>query len=128
MVLGAAVDPTKIQPVVARPADFDDFWKSKIALLDEVPMNAVVTAKESGVADVNYATIRLDNIGGAHVYGADGVAEARREVSRRSIIFQWASAPYPLQQPVGHRPRGGRMARGEHRAARCAERHAAGVL
>ena len=52
-------------------------------LLDRVPMNAVVTPKESGVADIDYATIRLDNIGGAHVYGQMAMAEARREVSRR---------------------------------------------
>jgi cephalosporin-C deacetylase-like acetyl esterase len=97
VVLGAAVDPTKIQPVMARPADFDAFWSSKIALLDKLPVNPVVTPKESGVADINYATFRLDNIGGAHVYGQ--MAWPKRDGKFPAmIIFQWASSPYPLQK------------------------------
>lgn len=97
VVLGAAVAPTKIQPVVARPADFDAFWVSKIALLDKVPANAVITPKESGVANVEYATIRLDNIAGAHVYGQ--MAWPKRDGKFPAImIFQWASSPYPLQR------------------------------
>ena len=97
VVLGAAVDPTKIQPVVPRPADFDAFWQSKIALLDRAPMNAVVTPKESGLADVNYATFRLDNVGGAHVYGQ--MAWPKRDGKFPAmLILQWAAPPYPLQR------------------------------
>jgi len=97
VALGAAVAPTRIQPVVPRPADFDAFWASKIAQLDKVPANAVITPKESGVANVEYATIRLDNIGGAHVYGQ--MAWPKRDGKFPAIvIFQWASAPYPLQR------------------------------
>ena len=97
VALGAAVDPTKIRPAVARPADFDAFWASKIALLDRVAANAVVTPKESGVSDVNYATFRLDNVGGAHVYGQ--MAWPKRDGKFPAlIIFQWASAPYPLSK------------------------------
>src|SRR5262249_26111292 len=69
IALAAAVDPTKIQPDAPRPADFDDFWRSKLESLAKVPMNAVVTPKESGSDSVNCATFRLDNVGGAHVYG-----------------------------------------------------------
>ena len=95
VVLGGAVDPTKIKPVIARPADFDDFWKKKLDLLARVPMNAVVTPKESGVAGVEYATFKLDNLGGAHVWGQ--IAKPAREGKFPAlIIFQWASAPYPL--------------------------------
>jgi cephalosporin-C deacetylase-like acetyl esterase len=58
-------------------------------------MNAVVTPKESGSADVDYATIKLDNIGGAHVYGQ--IAKPKREGRFPAlVIFQWASPPYPL--------------------------------
>jgi len=97
VVLAAAVDPTRIQPVTPRPADFDAFWSSKLALLGRVSMNAVVTPKESGNADVNYATVRLDNIDGAHVYGQ--MAWPKRDGKFPAlIIFQWASAPYPLQR------------------------------
>lgn len=95
VVLGAAVDPTKIQPVIGRPPDFDAFWEAKLKLLDRIPTNAVVTPKESGVADVDYATIKLDNIGGAHVYGQ--IAKPKRGGKFPAlVIFQWASAPYPL--------------------------------
>lgn len=95
VVLGAAVDPTHIQPVAPKPADFDDFWKSKLDRLAAVPMNAVITPKKSGVAGVSYATIRLDNVGGAHVYGQ--IAWPTRGGKFPAlIIFQWASPPYPL--------------------------------
>ncbi len=95
VALAAAVDPTKIKPVVTRPLDFDAFWKSKLDLLANLPMNAVVTPKESGVEGVDYATFRLDNVGGAHVYGQ--MAAPKRDGKFPAlIIFQWASPPYPL--------------------------------
>ncbi len=95
VALAAAVDPTKIQPVVARPADFDAFWKSKLDLLASVPVNAVITRKESGVDGVDYATFRLENAGGAHVYGQ--MASPKRDGKFPAlIIFQWANPPYAL--------------------------------
>ena len=97
VVLAAAVDPTKIKPVVARPADFDAFWESKLAALKRVPINAQTTPKESGVAGVDYATFRLDNVGGARVWGQ--IAKPAREGKFPAlVIYQWASAPYPLQK------------------------------
>lgn len=97
VALGAAVDPTKIRPVLPKPADFDAFWEGKLKLLERVPVNALVTPKESGVADVDYATIRLDNVGGAHVYGQ--IARPKRDGKFPAlVIFQWASPPYPLQK------------------------------
>ena len=90
-------------------------------------MNAVVTPKESGVEGVNYATFRLDNVGGAHVYGQ--MAWPKRAGKFPAlVIFQWARPPYPLAETVGHRPRRGGMVRGQRRTARRAERHAASVL
>ena len=95
VALGAAVDPTNIRPAHPRPPDFDTFWEAKLELLKKVPLGAVETAKESGVADIDYATVRLNNIGGAHVYGQ--IAKPHREGKFPAlVIFQWASAPYPL--------------------------------
>ena len=95
VALAAAVDPTRIQPDAPRPADFDAFWRSKLDALAQVPMNVVVTSKESGVDGVDYATFRLDNIGGAHVYGQ--MASPKRDGKFPAlIIFQWANPPYPL--------------------------------
>jgi cephalosporin-C deacetylase len=110
VALAAAVDPTSIQPDAPRPADFDAFWKSKLELLAKVPMNAVVTPKESGVDGVDYATFRLDNVFGAHVYGQ--MAWPKRAGKFPAlVVFQWASPPYPLPRPwVTDRAREGWLA------------------
>jgi cephalosporin-C deacetylase len=95
VALGAAIDPTNIKPAHPRPADFDAFWQSKIDMLAKVPMGATETVKESGVTDIDYSTVRLNNIFGAHVYGQ--LAKPHREGKFPAlIIFQWASPPYPL--------------------------------
>ncbi len=97
LALGAAVAPERLQPSVARPADFDDFWASKIKTLKAVPENVVLTAADSGKPDVEYATIRMDNVGGAHVYGQ--LAKPKRPGKFPAlVILQWAGGPYPLQK------------------------------
>jgi cephalosporin-C deacetylase len=95
--LGAAVAPEKLRPSVSRPADFDRFWHSKIRALEAVPENIVLTQKDSGRPDVEYATIRMDNVGGAHVYGQ--IARPKRVGKFPALlILQWASPPYPLDR------------------------------
>jgi len=47
---------------------------------------------------VEYATVKMDNIGGSHVYGQ--LAKPAREGKFPALlIMQWASPPYPLQKP-----------------------------
>jgi cephalosporin-C deacetylase-like acetyl esterase len=47
---------------------------------------------------VEYATIKMNNINGAHVYGQ--LAKPSREGKFPALlILQWASPPYPLQKP-----------------------------
>ncbi|HKG95048.1 MAG TPA: acetylxylan esterase, partial [Gemmatimonadaceae bacterium] len=95
--LGAAVEPTRIQAAEPKPADFDAFWDAKLKQLEGVPMNAVVTPGESGKPGVEYATVKLNNIDGAHVYGQ--LAKPAREGKFPAlVIYQWASPPYPLQK------------------------------
>src|SRR6266404_3735583 len=97
IALGAAVAPEKLEPAAPRPADFDSFWGSKIKMLKAIPENAVLTPSESGLADIDYATIRMDHINGTHVYGQ--LAKPKREGKFPAlVIFQWASPPYPLQK------------------------------
>jgi len=97
IALGAAVAPEKLEPSAPRPADFDSFWDSKIKMLKAIPENAVLTPSESGLADIDYATIRMDHINGMHVYGQ--LAKPKREGKFPAlVIFQWASPPYPLQK------------------------------
>ena len=97
-IAGAAIAPTGLQPVVPCPADFDAFWKSKIKLLRSIPAGPVLTPGESGKEGVEYATISLNNIGGAHVYG-QLAKPARAGKFPAMLIMQWASPPYPLQKP-----------------------------
>jgi cephalosporin-C deacetylase-like acetyl esterase len=97
-VAGAAVAPRRLQPSVARPADFDAFWAAKLNQLEAVPADAVLTPGDSGRPGVDYWTIRLNNVGGAHVYGQ--LAKPAREGKFPALlILQWAGPPYPLQKP-----------------------------
>jgi len=97
-VAGAAVAPTQLQPSVPRPADFDEFWAAKLKRLDAVPVNALLTPGDSGRTGVDYWTVRLDNVGGAHVYGQ--LAKPAREGKFPALLaLQWAGGPYPLQKP-----------------------------
>lgn len=110
VALGAAVAPTRIAPVERRPGDFDAFWDAQLAQLARVPMNAIVTPKESESADIDYATVRLDNVDGAHVYGQ--LARPHRDGKYPALlILQYASPPYPLpRQWVTDRAREGWLA------------------
>jgi cephalosporin-C deacetylase-like acetyl esterase/lysophospholipase L1-like esterase len=97
IALGAAVAPERLQLSVPRPADFDSFWESKIKMLNAIPENAVLTPGDSGKPDVEYATIKMDHVNGAHVYGQ--IAKPRRPGPFPALlILQWASPPYPLQK------------------------------
>jgi cephalosporin-C deacetylase len=97
VLLGAAVAPTAIQRSAPRPADFDAFWSAKLAQLAAVPASPVLTSGESGKPGVDYATIKMNNINGAHIYGQ--LAKPSREGKFPALlILQWASPPYPLQK------------------------------
>lgn len=95
---GAAVAPTQLKPSTPRPKDFDAFWAEKIKMLEAIPAEPVVTPGDSGREGVEYATIRLNNIAGSHVYGQ--IAKPAREGKFPAmLILQWAGGPYPLQKP-----------------------------
>ena len=95
--LGAAVAPAKLTASEPKPADFDDFWAEQLRQLAALPVNPVVTPGETDRAGTAWSTIRLDNVGGSHVYGqlarpaGDGKFPA-------VLLLQWASPPYPLEK------------------------------
>jgi cephalosporin-C deacetylase-like acetyl esterase len=96
-VAGAAVAPTKLKPVAPRPADFDQFWKKQLELLQQVPESAQLTPGESGQKGVEYGVIRMDHVDGGHIYGQ----YARPSDDKQHpalLILQWASPPYPLEK------------------------------
>jgi cephalosporin-C deacetylase len=98
--LGAAVAPEKIGPAIPAPADFDAFWKAKIAALREVPAKPELTVKPSEKDGVDFAIIRMDHVGGKHVWGQ--IAKPHDATNKKKypalLILQWASPPYPLQK------------------------------
>ncbi len=97
--LGAAVAPEKIGPSIPAPADFDAFWKAKIAALRKVPMNPRLTPKPGDKDGVDFAILQMDHLDGKHVWGQ--VARPKDPTGKRKypglVILQWASPPYPLQ-------------------------------
>jgi cephalosporin-C deacetylase-like acetyl esterase/lysophospholipase L1-like esterase len=97
LAAGAAIAPDKLRSSVRRPADFDRFWNSKIKMLNAIPENAVLTPADGGKPGVEYATIKMDHVNGAHVYGQ--LAKPNKPGKFPAlVIFQWASPPYPLQK------------------------------
>jgi len=99
--LGAAVAPEKIQPSIPAPADFDAFWKAKIAALRKVPARPQLTEKPSDKDGVDFGILKMDHLDGKHVWGQ--VAKPHDPTGRKKfpglVILQWASPPYPLQKP-----------------------------
>src|SRR4051812_33924131 len=98
--LGAAVAPEKILPSIGAPADFDAFWKAKIAALRKVPAKPVLTDKPSEKDGVDFAILEMDHLDGRHVWGQ--VAKPHDASGKKKypglVILQWASPPYPLQK------------------------------
>jgi cephalosporin-C deacetylase-like acetyl esterase/lysophospholipase L1-like esterase len=66
--LGAAVDPTGLEPTSARPADFDAFWRGKLAALARVPMHPILVPMPTRQRGVELYRVRLDSLG-SHVQG-----------------------------------------------------------
>lgn len=92
---GAAVAPTALKPVVARPKDFDAFWTRKLRELRSIPDNPVLTPAESYRPEVEFSSIRMDHVNGTGVYGH--LAKPKRAGKFPAIVLlQWASPPYPL--------------------------------
>ena len=97
LVLGAAVAPTQLQPSAPEPADFEAFWRSGLEELAAVPMAPVLSPGDASRPEVDYATLRMDTIDGAHIHGQ--LARPHREGRYPALlILQWAGGPYPLDK------------------------------
>jgi len=99
--LGAAVAPWRLQPSVARPADFDAFWDGKLKALAAIPVDAVVTPTQSGVAGVDLYTVKLASVG-SHVQGY--LAKPAKEGKFPAlVIYEWAGVHALLTKTVTDR-------------------------
>jgi cephalosporin-C deacetylase len=86
---GAVVEPGKIQPSTSRPDDFDAFWAAKIADLEKIPVNAQVEEADAGKSNAQYFKVKMDNIGGTHIYGQ--LARPKAEGKYPALLqLQWA--------------------------------------
>lgn len=94
---GALVDPEKIAPSTPRPADFDTFWKSKIEELKAVPANPVLEPSKSGMANVDYWKITLDNVRGTKIRGQLARPKGEGKKFPALLMVQWAGV-YPLHK------------------------------
>ena len=74
--VGAAVAPERMRSSVPRPADFDQFWASKLTAMRAIPMNAVLTPKTSEDPDVEVSAVKVTALD-SHMQGF--VAKPKRE-------------------------------------------------
>ena len=92
--LGAAIAPSRLQPSVPRPADFDSFWDAKLKALGEIPINPVLSPGPANKPGLEFYTVKLDSLG-SHVQGY--LAKPAREARFPAlVIFQYAGV-YALQ-------------------------------
>jgi cephalosporin-C deacetylase len=92
--LGAAVAPTKLQPSVPRPADFDAFWAGKLAALKKVPIRPVITSTPTTQPGVKLYTVTLDSLG-SHVHGY--LAKPNRKGKFPALVIYQYAGVYALQ-------------------------------
>ena len=95
--LGAAVEPRRLTAAEPKPADFDAFWAEKLRQLAQVPVNPVVTPGESDRIAIEWFGVRLNNVGGSHIYGQLAKPAGAGKYPA-VLVSQWASPPYPLQK------------------------------
>ncbi|HKE21516.1 MAG TPA: acetylxylan esterase [Bryobacteraceae bacterium] len=92
--LGAAIAPTRLQPSVARPADFDSFWDAKLKALADIPIHAVLTPRETTKPGVELSTVMLDSVG-SHVQGY--LAKPAREGKFPALVIYQYAGVYALR-------------------------------
>jgi len=66
---GAAFSYEEILPSMPPPDDFDEFWESRKALMDAVPMDPVLTPTPCPVEGCELFDVRLDGLDGTMITG-----------------------------------------------------------
>ncbi|CAM3018474.1 acetylxylan esterase [Rariglobus hedericola] len=95
---GAIYAPDKIKPAAPEPADFDAFWKSKLAELAKVPVKPVLEKipDAKNTAGVDYYKVTLDNIRGTKVRGQ--LARPSAEGKYPALLVVQFAGVYALDQ------------------------------
>lgn len=93
---GAVFDPDRIAPSAPPPADFDAFWKAKIAELQAVPPSPRLERVDVGDPSVEYFKVTMDHFRGSKIYGQ--LARPAGKAGLPALLqVQWAGV-YPLQR------------------------------
>ena len=93
---GAAFAPEKIAPSQPAPADFDAFWRDKLAALAAEPLNARVESRTEFTRGIDYFYVTLANVGGAKVRGQLAKPSGGRALPA-SLQLQWGGV-YALKR------------------------------
>jgi cephalosporin-C deacetylase len=96
-ILGAAVAPERLAPAVPSPPDWQSFWQRKLRGLAAVPARAVLSSGDAGRPGVDYATLVMATVDGAHIHGQIARPSGNGRLPGL-VIFQYAGGPYPLQK------------------------------
>ena len=97
MTVGAAVAPEKIRPALAKPADFDAWWASKIEALNKVPMNPRLETIATDVPSITLSTVTLDSLN-SQVHGY--LAAPNDGKKHPALIYYQYAGVYPLQKSL----------------------------
>ena len=99
---GAAVGWPEIKSTVPEPADFDAFWKQKLAELAAVPVNPVLEeVADSGAPDVQLWKISMDNIRGAKIHGYLARPKGTNPLPAQLQVQYWGLYPLKKSEVVG---------------------------
>ena len=85
---GVAVEPEKIQPGAAEPADFDAYWNAIKAKWDATPMKAELTPWETKNKKISAFKVKLDMGGkGKDAYGAFSFPKGAKPKSLPAYLY-----------------------------------------
>ncbi len=84
---GAAISPTKIEPSLPVPDDFDSFWADQKAKLARVPIHPQLAPVNSPEQGIDCFDVQLECLGGAPVSGYLARPSAARPKSLPAILW-----------------------------------------
>jgi cephalosporin-C deacetylase-like acetyl esterase len=103
---GAAIAWQKLVSTIAEPADFDAFWKAKLAEQAAIPMNPVLEAVDAGAPDVQLWKITMDTIRGARIHGYLARPTATGTLPAQLQVQYWGVYPLNKKEVVGNARKG----------------------
>ena len=87
-ICGIAVEPEKIQPGAAEPADFEAYWQGIKAKWDATPMKAELTPCETKNKNISAFRVKLDMGGkGKDAYGAFSFPKGAKPKSLPAYLY-----------------------------------------